>query len=121
MAKGQIKQKQARISKQIFEGLCEIQCTSDEICSVLDVTIKTLNSWCKSTYGTNFSTVFKDKCNCGKTSLRRTQWRLAEKSSAMAIFLGKQYLDQKDYVEQTSIERIEVVDDVPVINEEEVK
>ena len=32
----------------------------------------------------------------GKASLRRTQFRMAETSAAMAIWLGKQYLGQKD-------------------------
>jgi len=32
----------------------------------------------------------------GKLSLRRTQFKLAEKSAAMSIWLGKQYLDQVD-------------------------
>lgn len=32
-------------------------------------------------------------------SLRRMQWKLAEKNNSMAIFLGKQYLGQKDVVE----------------------
>lgn len=31
-------------------------------------------------------------------SLRRAQFRLAEKSAAMAIFLGKNYLGQSDNV-----------------------
>ena len=31
-------------------------------------------------------------------SLRRAQFRLAEKSAAMAIFLGKNYLGQSDHV-----------------------
>ena len=35
----------------------------------------------------------------GKISLRRAQFRLAEKSAAMAIFLGKNYLGQRDAVE----------------------
>ena len=36
----------------------------------------------------------------GKTSLRRNQWRLAETNPTMAIWLGKQYLNQTDHVEQ---------------------
>ena len=32
-------------------------------------------------------------------SLRRMQYKLAEKNTAMAIFLGKQYLGQKDNIE----------------------
>ena len=47
----------------------------------------------------NFSEVFKEKSGLGKISLRRNQWRLAEKSATMAIWLGKQYLGQKDQVE----------------------
>ena len=47
----------------------------------------------------NFSEVFKEKRGLGKVSLRRNQWRLAEKSATMAIWLGKQYLGQKDQVE----------------------
>jgi hypothetical protein len=37
----------------------------------------------------------------GKISLRRKQLRLAEKSAGMAIFLGKNYLDQADRHEIT--------------------
>ena len=96
MAKGQIKQKQATIKQQQFENLCEIQCTREEICSVLDVSEKTLNSWCVSTYGENFSLVFDKKRKGGKTSLRRKQWKLADKNPTMAIWLGKQYLEQSD-------------------------
>lgn len=33
-------------------------------------------------------------------ALRRAQWRLAERNAAMAIWLGKQYLGQRDIVEQ---------------------
>ena len=43
-----------------------------------------------------FSEVFAIKRQKGRASLRRGQFRLAEKNAAMAIFLGKQYLGQKD-------------------------
>lgn len=106
MAKGQIKQKQDNISKVLFENLCSIQCTKEEICSVLDVSEKTLNSWCNDKYGKNFSLVFNEKRLLGKSSLRRMQWKLAEKNNAMAIWLGKQYLGQKDKVETTGEMRV---------------
>ena len=99
MAKGQIKQKQATINQSTFESLCAIQCTKEEICSVLDVSEKTLNSWCNSTYGKDFSLVFAEKRELGKSSLRRMQWKQAEKNPTMAIWLGKQYLKQRDNVE----------------------
>ena len=100
MAKGQIKQKQDKIDKKQFENLCAIQCTEEEICSVLDCNSDTLNSWCKSTYKVNFSEVFKQKRQGGKASLRRNQWRMAENNSTMAIWLGKQYLGQRDVIEE---------------------
>lgn len=90
---------QKKINKKQFETLCEIQCTEEEICSVLDVTDKTLNKWCNKEYNKNFSEVFKQKRQGGKTSLRRKQWNLAETNATMAIWLGKQYLEQKDNVE----------------------
>ena len=50
-----------------------------------DVTDKTLDRGCKETYGKLFSEVFQEKRGLGKISLRRNQWRLAEKSATMAI------------------------------------
>lgn len=92
----------ARPRKEIdqgqFEKLCALQCTEEEICGFLDVCTETLNSWCKRTYKKSFSEVFKLKRGKGKISLRRNQFRLAETNASMAIWLGKQYLDQRDQV-----------------------
>lgn len=88
-----------KIDQQQFEAMCQIQATQEEICIVLGVTDKTLSRWCKQVYGRNFSEVFKEKSAVGKISLRRKQWALADKSAPMAIFLGKQYLGQKDHSE----------------------
>ena len=93
------------INQKIFEGLCAIQCTEEEICDVLDVDEATLLKWCRSVYGETFSEVFKKKKMGGKASLRRMQWKLAEKNATVAIWLGKQYLGQTDKVES------EIVDD----------
>ena len=92
---------QDRIDKKQFENLCGLQCTINEVCDFFDVEDDTLNSWCKKTYGTTFSEVFKLKRGKGQISLRRMQWKLAEKNPTMAIFLGKQYLGQKDKIEYT--------------------
>lgn len=88
------------IDKKQFENLCALQCTREEICGFFGISEKTLDSWCKRTYKQSFSLVFKEKRGLGKISLRRSQWRLAEKSASMAIFLGKQYLGQKDNFEE---------------------
>lgn len=87
------------IDKEAFENLCGLQCTKEEICSFFDVTDKTLESWCKRTYKDGFSEVFRQKRGKGKVSLRRAQFRLAKKNASMAIFLGKQYLGQRDQPE----------------------
>lgn len=87
------------IDKKQFENLCGLQCTLEEICGWFGVTDKTLDSWCKRTYHASFSEVFNQKRGLGKISLRRSQWRLAEKSATMAIWLGKQYLGQRDQVD----------------------
>ena len=84
------------IDQKNFEKLCALQCTILEVCCFFDVDESTLERWCKKTYGTTFSKVFEVKRGTGKISLRRSQWRLAEKNTAMAIFLGKNYLGQKD-------------------------
>jgi len=84
------------IVKQSFESLCQLQCTEEEICAVLDVTDKTLTNWCRKTYNLSFSEIFAIKRESGKASLRRTQWKMAETNPTMALWLGKQYLNQKD-------------------------
>lgn len=89
------------IDQKQFENLCGLQCTLEEICGWFGITDKTLDSWCKRTYHASFSEVFAQKRGAGKISLRRSQWRLAEKSAAMAIWLGKQYLGQRDQIETT--------------------
>ena len=97
---------QDKIDKKQFENLCGLQCTINEVCDFFDVNDKTLNSWCKKTYGTTFYEIFKVKRGKGQISLRRMQWKLAEKNAAMAIFLGKQYLGQTDKVETTGEMRV---------------
>lgn len=84
------------IDKKQFELLCGLQCTEEEICSFFDVTDKTLTRWCKRTYKKRFSEVFKQKRQRGHVSLRRSQFKLSESNPTMAIWLGKQYLGQKD-------------------------
>lgn len=98
------------IDKTDFEKLCALQCTQEEICSWFDITDKTLQAWCKRTYKKGFSEVYAQKREKGKISLRRAQFRLAEKNAAMAIFLGKNYLGQSDKVEYESTEAIDRLD-----------
>ena len=84
------------INQDQFEKLCGIMCTLPEIAGIFDCSEDTIERWCKRTYNKSFAETFKIYSAAGKASLRRTQFKLAEKSAAMAIFLGKNYLGQKD-------------------------
>ena len=90
------------INQNQFEFLCGIQCTEKEIAAFFDCDISTLSAWCKRTYKATFQDVSKNKAEVGKISLRRLQFKHAEKSPSMAIFLGKQYLGQRDQIAMTT-------------------
>lgn len=113
------KKKMGRPKKEIdqktFESLCGLQCTIEEMADFFECDHKTISRWCKDTYGKRFSQVFRQKRAKGKISLRRKQMRLAGKNASMAIFLGKNYLGQRDEVEEPNAgqEAISIVDDVP--------
>lgn len=92
------------INEKQFKNLCAMQCTEEEIAAWFDCSIDTINNWCKQTFGNTFSDTYKVFSANGKISLRRAQMKLAEKSAAMAIFLGKNMLNQTDRVEQTIYE-----------------
>ena len=91
----------AAIDKVQFEKLCALQCTRKEIQYVFGVAERTLNGWCRRTYGKCFREVFEEQSVKGKIALRRYQFQQAKKSTAMAIFLGKNWLGQSDKIEQT--------------------
>lgn len=84
------------IDVDTFEKLCGMQCTLEEIAGILKCSSDTVERWCKTYYGESFAETYKKQSATGKASLRRTQFKLAEKSAAMAIWLGKQYLGQRD-------------------------
>lgn len=84
------------IDRETFEGLCEIQCTADEIAHFFRCSVDTVERWCKREYGRSFAEAYKNYSAGGKISLRRAQFRLAQKNASMAIWLGKQYLGQTD-------------------------
>ena len=84
------------IDEQSFGNLCNLQCTLTEIADFFNCSEDTIERWCKRTFNESFADVFKKKSGKGKISLRRAQFKLAEKNASMAIWLGKQYLGQSD-------------------------
>ena len=98
----------ARPRKEIdqaeFEKLCALQCTKAEIAGFFNLSEDTVERWCKRIYKESFAVVFANKRCDGKISLRRSQFRLAEKDSRMARWLGKQYLEQKEPIDEKRLE-----------------
>lgn len=101
--------------KKSFSDLVGLGCTQDEICWFFRDTNTgkpanpdTISRWCKRTYGMNFQE-YKSKMGLMplKIQLRKNQLSLSKKSATMAIWLGKQYLDQKDSIEATLSHEIE--------------
>ena len=84
------------INRETFIGLCRLQCTLKEIASFFECSEDTIERWCVRELGKKFAEAYEEHSAAGKISLRRLQFKLAEKSAAMAIFLGKQYLGQRD-------------------------
>ena len=97
---------------ELFEQLCGIMCTEDEICGIFHTTDKTLNRWLQRTYEMDFSEAFKRFSAKGKMNLRRWQFNLAKKNAGMAIFLGKNYLGQRDMLEYTDEDALEKLDEI---------
>lgn len=84
------------INEEQFKGLCNIQCTLSEIAGWFKCSEDTIERWCKRELGVSFAEAYKMYSVGGKISLRRNQMRMAETNVTMAIWLGKQYLGQKD-------------------------
>lgn len=96
MANKKMGRPKIHIDQTEFEKLCKLQCTKEEIAGWFNCSEDKIETWCKEVYNDTFTAVFKSKSVGGKISLRRSQFKLAETSSAMAIWLGKQYLGQRD-------------------------
>lgn len=96
--------------KQLIEILAGYFCTDEDIAGTMHTTVETLTN--KNNRETFLEAKEKGLAN-GRSSLRRKQMKLAEKSAAMAIFLGKQYLNQKD--EEEPKDKEQALDVVRVI------
>jgi hypothetical protein len=83
----------------LFEQLCAIQCTQSEIASMMKVHIDTLRDRAAAKYGDEYSNIYKKFCESGKCSLRRNQFVLSKTNASLAIWLGKQWLGQRDMQE----------------------
>ena len=77
------------------EELGKIQSTHSELAAVLGVSLDTIKRRLKD--DAEFCTVYEKGLENGKSSLRRLQWKAALGGNiTMQIWLGKQYLAQRD-------------------------
>lgn len=102
-----------------FQDLVGLGCSQEEICWFFrdetgkPANIDTLTRWCKRTFDMTFQEYFaKNGYMALKIKLRRNQFKLSEKNAAMAIFLGKNYLGQRDYFETDNKEAIKKLDEI---------
>ncbi len=97
-AKGRPKLKLNATGIAVIEALARVHCTEEEIAGCLRVTVETLHNDLNKEI---FSECIKKGTNDGRMSLRRSQFRLAQESATMAIWLGKQLLGQSDHPEHS--------------------
>ena len=98
-----------KIDYEEVEKLASIMCTQEEIASFLGCSVDTLQRN-KKFYG-----IYKKGLDISKMSLRRKQFKLANTNATMAIWLGKQYLKQKDdFIDAEDIKNINNVKDILV-------
>ena len=91
------------INWEQFEQLCSLQCTLSEIAGFFKVSEDTIERAVKRHYKQTFADVFRTKRGTGLISLRRSQFAAAQKGNPlMLIWLGKNWLGQKDKVDITS-------------------
>jgi methylphosphotriester-DNA--protein-cysteine methyltransferase len=105
--------------KKIFQDLVGLGCTQEEICWFFrdetgkSANIDTLTRWCKREFGMTFQEYFRQNgCMALKIQLRRNQMNLSKSSAAMAIFLGKNYLGQRDSIEYEDKDAINKLDQI---------
>lgn len=85
------------IDWESVEKLCALQCSEEEIAQFLGISVDTLARACKREFKMTFPEYFAQNRGTGKVALRRAQWQAAQRgNAALLIWLGKQYLGQKD-------------------------
>ena len=89
-----------KIDWEEFKKLCHIQCTLSEIADWFECSESTIVRKCKQEQGCTFEGWYKKNSAKGRISLRRSQFKLSQEGNpTMNIWLGKQYLGQRDKTE----------------------
>ncbi len=81
-----------------LRGLGQIQCTTKEGAAFFAVSEPTFLKFLDD--NPEAREAFEEGKGKGRISLRRHQWRMAENNATMAIWLGKNHLEQTDKILQ---------------------
>ena len=84
-----------------FDKLCAMQCTLIEIAEWFGCSVDTIERRCWDDHDSTFADLYKKKSAKGKISIRRKQLDVAlSGNTTMLIWLGKQYLGQRERLEE---------------------
>lgn len=87
------------IDWKTFEGLCGIQCTQQEICDVLQISVTALEAACKREHSLNFRELYQRFASKGKSSVRRAMYTKALTTPSIMIWWSKNHLGMTDKIE----------------------
>jgi hypothetical protein len=100
----------AIIDKKVFEQMCGVMCTQEEIASFFRCSEDTISRWCQKTYKAGFAEIYKTLSVPAKRSLRSRLFQMAigdetkdiKPNLGALIWLSKQYLGMTEKVEDTT-------------------
>ena len=92
------------IDYKTVKALAGVMATMEEIASALEISVRTLQR------DEEFCRVYKIGLDNAKLSLRRNQFKMSVRNPTMAIWLGKQYLNQTDKQDIRMENRVELTD-----------
>ena len=106
MATGRPK-KPLKYDYELIKDLASIFCTQEEIANIMGVSVRTLQR------DDNFCRLYKEGIDGAKSHIRRVQLKLALNGNAtMLVWLGKQYLGQREPQVDLSVPIDEITDDM---------
>ena len=89
--------KLTQVDWKMLTKMAAIQCTGEEMASLLDIDYDTLQRACKRDHGIKFADWIGQKRLGGRSSLRKLQYNSAQGGNiTMQIWLGKNWLGQTD-------------------------
>lgn len=84
------------IDRELFEKLCEIHCTQEEIAGFFNCHTETIANWCLREYEEPYFEIYKRTSANGKISLRRRLFSRANESDKVLLFACQHILGMKE-------------------------